>query len=429
MQLHEIDIHRPQRYAKLGYPWADWDLLRREAPVYRYERDDIEPFWAVTRYDDIMTVSGRPEVFINSGPRLRLALKDEAEMLRGGAGEFGRTRGWDPDEPPDFVFMDDPRHRHMRKVSSWAFTQGCMRGMATHFNDLTTSFATEFAADLEAASARGESIDFVHGFSAKLPLAAIGEILGLPDGDWKMLLEWSEAIVGQVSPENIRPGETISEAAERSMFDFRVYLEAVIRAHRKPGGGPSAFINRLVEARVDGELLTEQQLNGYLFLLIGGGNDTTRNATSGGVAALLEHPEQCELLSANPDLLPGAIDEILRWTSPVISFLRTVASDTELRGTKLKAGETVCVFYPSGNRDESKFEQPYRFDIRRSPNEYLTFGFGAHFCLGTNLARAELRAMLQAILPLLPRLALAPGATRIAHSHVSGYASLPVKLR
>ncbi|MEQ8662721.1 MAG: cytochrome P450, partial [Gammaproteobacteria bacterium] len=296
LDLAAIDIHRPQRYAAHGYPWEEWDVLRREAPVFWYARDDIEPFWAVTRYDDVMTVSGNPDVFINGGPRLRLALRHETELLRGGIDEFGRTRGWDPDEPPDFTFMDDPRHRHMRKASSWAFTQGCMRGLAAHFDELAEGFAAGFMRDLEAATARGETLDFVHAFAAKLPLAAVGEIMGLPDGDWKKLLLWSEAIIGEVPPEQVRPGETLTQAAERNMNEFRSYLEGLVHEHRQPGGGFSPFINRLVAAEVQGERLNDQQLIGYLFLLIGAGNDTTRNATAGGLAALLEHPAERDRL-------------------------------------------------------------------------------------------------------------------------------------
>ena len=185
----------------------------------------------------------------------------------------------------------------------------------------------------------------------------------------------------------------------------------------------------MVHTPVEGKLLSNQQLNGYLFLLIGAGNDTTRNALAGGVAALLEHPEQCALLCADPTRVPMAVEEILRWTSPVASFLRTAFEDFDLSGTRIRAGDTVGLFYPSANRDPRVFEDPYRFDITRSPNPHLTFGFGAHFCLGTNLARVELVASLEALLPVLPQLALAGPPTRLAQTHVMGYSTLPLRLR
>lgn len=422
--LEQIDLHSPQRYADEGFPWAEWEQLRREAPVFRYERDAIEPFWAVTRHADVMTVSENAKLFINGGPRLRMALKGEAELLRGGLDSFGQSRGWDPAEPPDITFMDDPRHRQTRKLSSWAFTQGCMRSAAAHFDTLAAGFTQEMMETL----ARDGECDFVAELAAKLPLAATGEIIGLAPGDWKQMLVWSNAIIGHVEPEHVLPGETVAQAAERNMSEMRGYLEALIHEHRQPGGGPSAFINRLVNGTVDGQPLNDQQLNSYLFLLIGAGNDTTRNATTGGVVALIENPAMRDLLCAKPELLESAVDEILRWTSPVISFMRTVTADTVLGGTPLREGDTVCVFYPSANRDDTVFEDPYRFDIRRNPNPHITFGFGAHFCLGTNLAKAELRSVMKALLPVLPTLELTGHHHRIANTHVSGYSKLGVRL-
>ena len=427
LSLDTIDIHRPNRYAAQGFPWEEWDLLRREAPVFWYERNDIEPFWAVTRHADLMTISGNPEVFINGGPRLRLALKGEPEILKEGLDEFGTARGWDPDEPPDLVFMDNPRHRRVRKASSWAFTQGCMRGMAKHFDELAEGFAAEFFEAVKTATARDETCDFITEFACKLPLAAVGEMMELPPTDWEKFLVWSRAIIGEVEPEQIREGETLAQAVTRNINDFRGYLEGLIHEHRVPDGGPSSFVNRLVSAEVNGKPMNDQQLIGYLFVLIAAGNDTTRNATSGGFAALLEHPEQRDRLLDNPDLLRTTAEEVLRWTTPVISFLRTTTQDFDLSGTPIHEGDTVCMFYPSANRDEAVFDDPYHFDIARTPNEHVAFGFGAHFCIGTNLARAELSSMLKALIPYLPELELAGEGTRIANTHVSGYSTLPVR--
>lgn len=424
LNLDSIDIHTPSLYAQRGFPWEAWDLLRAEAPIHWYAREDVEPFWAITRHADVMTISGLPRVFINGGPRLRLTLKHEVELGRGGIDAFGTVRGWDPNEPPDLVFMDDPRHRQVRKASSGAFTQGCMRGMAAHFDALASQFTGELMASLEA---RG-TVDFVRELACKLPLAATGEIMGLAPDDWRQILVWSSAVIGEVEAEHMLAGETAVQASERQSNEFREYLENLIHQHRQPGGGPSDFINRLVTAQVRGKPMNDQQLIGYLFVLIAAGNDTTRNATVGGLVALLEHPEQRDRLCADPRLLGAAVDEILRWTSPVVSFLRTCAEDFKLGGTTIKAGETVCMFYPSANRDDAVFEHPYRFDIGRTPNDHIAFGYGAHFCIGTNLARAELRAALQALLPVLPRLAIAGPAHRIGNTHVSGISKLPVRL-
>lgn len=429
IQLDSLDIHRATDYAREGHPWAAWDQLRKQAPVYWYERHDVEPFWAITRHADILTVSNHPEVFINGGPRLRLCLKGQVEPLRGGLDSFGIAHAWDPREPPDMVFMDNPRHRHMRRQSSWAYTQGAMRAMGGHFRALAETFTAEFMAAIEQATARGECCDFVHGLAAKLPLAAVGEIMGLAPDDWKQILVWSEAVVGEIHESNRLPGESRGRAYYRNMYEFRSYLEDLIEESRRNGRERGGLIDRMVHTPVQGHTLTNQQLNGYLLTLIGAGNDTTRNAFSGGVAALLEHPQQCARLCADLTLMPYAVEEILRWTSPVGSFLRTASEDFTLAGTRIAAGDTVGLFYPSANRDEAVFDDPYRFDITRSPNPHLTFGFGAHFCLGTNLARTELLASLAALLPHLPRLQLTGTPTRLEQSHVIGYTSLPMRLR
>lgn len=424
--LDNIDIHRPKRYQRLGVPWQEFDLLRDQAPVFYYERDDVEPFWAVTRYKDIMEVSENPDTFINGGPRLRLALKGKPEILRAGVDSFGKARDWDPQEPPDMVFMDNPKHRHMRKLSSWAFTQGSMRNMGAHFEELSQGFTETFISKLKNAAKHNGSVDFVSSLACNLPLAAIGQIMGLHPDEWKQILVWSNALVGEIEPENMRPGESRGAAAYRYMDEFRTYLESLIHESRDVGAERGGFIDHMVHHKVQGKVLNDQQLIGYLFLLIAAGNDTTRNAFSGGVAALIEHPEQRDLLMKNPDLVPEAVEEILRWTSPVGHFLRTATEDYDLVGHKIAAGDTVALFYPSANRDEQIFKNPYEFNIRRTPNAHLTFGFGSHFCLGTNLARAELKAALKAIIPYLDKLRLSGEATRISETHVCGYSVLPV---
>lgn len=429
LSLDTINIHHPKHYAAHGFPWAEWDLLRRDAPVFWYERDDVEPFWAVTRHADVMTISDNAKIFINGGPRLRLTLKGTPELLRAGVDSFGEERGWDPDEPPDMVFMDNPRHRHMRKLSSWAYTQGGMRKMHGHFASLAKTFTAEFMQALDDAAEQGNTCDFVSGLACKLPLAAVGEIMGLAADDWKQILIWSNALVGEIEPEHMRVGESRGAAGYRAMHELRSYIEVLLTESREVGAARGGFIDRMVHTPVQGKLLSDQQLIGYLFLLIAAGNDTTRNAFVGGVVALLEHPEQFALLREEPNLLDSAVEEILRWTSPVGNFLRTAVEDFELSGTTIKSGDTVAVFYPSANRDERVFADPYRFDITRSPNPHITFGFGAHFCLGTNLARAELKASIKALIPHLHRIEIFGERTRLEQTHVMGYSHLPMRLR
>jgi cholest-4-en-3-one 26-monooxygenase len=417
-----VKVHDLDALAK-GYPWKEWDLLRREAPVHWYAYDDVEPFWAITKHEDVLEISKRSDIFINGGPRLRFILKGETEALRY-LDPFGVEQGWNPNEPSDFVFLDDPRHKAFRSLVSRSFTPGRLKESEPHFLKLAQVFTAEF----ERALAQGPQ-DLVSELSVKLPLAAIGEMFDLPADDWRQILLWTNAMTGNIDPAFERAGEELPQASQRGLKEFRQYLKELVEHRRSDGANRDRLLDQIVTGRIDGEPLTEQQLNGYLVLLIAAGNETTRNATTGGAHALLENPDQLRLFCDHPELLDSVVEEILRWTSPVYHFFRTAAEDYELRGVKIRAGETVGMFYPSANRDEDVFPDPYRFDIARDPNPHLAFGgYGAHFCLGANLARTELRAALTALRPLLPRLELAGEPIRNPNLHVPGYRSLPVKL-
>ena len=425
--LDTLDIHSTDLYLTRGYPWKEWDLLRREAPVFWYERDDIAPFYAVTRHADVLTVSKYSDVFVNSR-RLRLqTLEDDARQ------EVSRrlrteSRGWDPNEPSDFILMDDPRHRNFRLLSAKRFTPAALRPLERHFAELSEQFAREFAVELQQAGARGETCDFVKGFAEKLPLAAIGEMMGLPPGDWKRLKLLTNVMMGAPEREFYAEGESRNEGTWRAYEEMTEYMIGLIHDRRAAGAGASDLSTQIVHSTLDGKPLTEQQLQGYLFIILAAGNETTQNAISGGVQALLENPDQRDLLCANPGLVVQAAEEILRWTSPVVQFARTAVEDFELAGVKIEAGQDVGMWYPSANRDDAVFEDPYRFDITRNPNRHLAFGgYGAHFCLGANLARWELRAALRALIPILPEMELAGDAERVPNLHVSAIYRLPVR--
>ena len=425
MTLESIDIHSTSRLQSEGYPWEAWDLLRRDAPVYWYERDDIEPFWAVTRYDDVHFVGSNDRLFINGGDRLRLAAAADDRESRERSLKRIRARGWDPDEVPDLVYMDKPRHTEFRNLAARSFTPKAMRALETHLEEYASRFTGEFVALLEQ---RGEA-DLVEDFAVKLPLATICDIMGLRVDDWSRIHTWtgaffeSDAEVMRLAHE----GESIDELRFRLSMEFYEYCAAT--ADRARAAQDGSLTARVANGEVEGQALTAQQLHGYLVLLIGAGNETTRNAIAGGVAALLQHPDQLDLLCNNAGFVDTATEEILRWVSPVIQFARTATDDVVLGGKRIRAGETVGVFYPSANRDESAFDEPYRFDITRSPNYHQAFGHGAHFCLGANLARWELRATLRALLPVLPRLRLVGEPQRVGHLHLGIVKHQTVSLR
>ena len=425
--LDSLDIHSTDLYVERGYPWQEWDLLRREAPVFWYEREGIAPFWAITRHADVLTISKRSDVFVNS-QRLRLQTIEEDERQFGWQRLRAEALGWDPEEPADFIFMDDPRHRNFRLLAAGAFTPASLRKLESHFEDLARKFAGEFSDELDRAATAGEACDFVRGFAQKLPLAAIGEMMGLPAGDWMRLKTLTNVMIGAPERDFFHADEDRNQGVLRAVEEMTAYMIRLIHHHQARGATGDDLSNRIVHARLDDKQLTEQQLQGFLFVLLAAGNETTQNAISGGVHALLEHPEQRDLLCSNPDLAVSAAEEILRWTSPVVQFARTAIEDFELSGTKIQAGEDVGMWYPSANRDPEVFEDPYRFDITRNPNRHLAFGgYGAHFCLGANLARWELRAALRALVPVLPRLESAGPLERVPNLHVSAIHRLPVR--
>ncbi|NNL85932.1 MAG: cytochrome P450, partial [Myxococcales bacterium] len=344
--MDPVNLHDLEHMAAHGYPWEAWDLLRRESPVHWYDHEDVEPFWAITKHADVLEISKRSDIFINGGPRLRFTLKGQVEQLRF-LDPYGEEQGWDPDEPSDFVFMDDPRHKKMRSIASRAFTPGRLKESEPHFLRLAEAFATEF----EHGLAQGPQ-DFVRDYAVKLPLAAIGEMFSLPPDDWRQILAWTDAINGDFGDGFRREDERAGEAKVRALKEFRGYLRELVEHRRNETPTGRSLLDEVIAGRVDGVPLTEQQLNGYLVLLIAAGNETTRTATAGGLLALLEHPEQLSRLFEKPELLDSAIEEMLRWTSPVYHFFRTATEDYELRGVKICAGDTVGLFYPSANRDE-----------------------------------------------------------------------------
>ncbi len=422
ISLDQIDIHSSEQYRRRGYPWEAWDLLRAEAPVFWYERPDIEPFWAITRYDDIHWVSSNDKLFVNSGPRLRLASSEDDRGMRERWFKRVNDRGWDPGEPMDMVFMDRPRHTEFRNLTARRFTPLSMR---THEPDLDR-YAARFTAELEQQLERDGEADLVVDYAVKLPLATICDLMGLSVEDWSRVFRFTEMLEEGDQAHSGYPELTLDELRLRKSAEFHDYLGALIEDRQAEPGEDLA--GAVVGGSVDGCPLTPQQLNGYLILLLGAGNETTRNATTRGVIALLEHRDQLERLVADPNLVEPAVEEILRWTSPVIQFARTATSDVELGGQRILTGQTVGVFYPSGNRDEAVFPDPYRFDVGRQPNRHMAFGHGVHFCLGAHLARSELRATFRALLPLLPRLELVGDPERHGNLHVGAVKHQRIRL-
>ena len=432
LTLDTLDITDTELYVAHGYPWAAWDLLRREAPVYWYQRPNFEPFWAITKHADVRFISSHPELFSNT----QLLRMNDTESI--GIGERGREinanrYGGHASDPPDFIFMDPPEHRQHRSLVAHHFTPRMMKRLEDHFADMSDNYVSNFADSIVSDFAeRGSrsAIDLVHELTAKLPVAAICDMAGVPEEDWDKIFHWTETGIGAADPEYRLPGEDREQTIRRVNLEFNLYNEGLVRDRQSYGLGGD-LLSDLLRADVDGVKLTPREISSYFRLLLGAGNETTRNSITGGINALIEHPDQMADLIANPELIPSAVEEMLRWTSIVIQFQRTAMEDVELRGKTIRKGESIVMWYPSANRDEEVFPDPYKFDIRRDPNDHFAFGgYGEHFCLGANLARWEMRSIFHALLPILPNLELAGDPQRVPNSlHVGGIKRQMVRYR
>ncbi len=414
--LDQIDLVTPERYAERGYPWDDWKLLRREAPVYWYDRPGVTPFWAITKYDDIQRISRDPETFISSQ---RLVVRSS------GSGDGGAV---DPTlTVPNLINMDPPQHGKYRNATSRRFSPRGMRLLEDRIDEIAEDVIDAAAAHLVDGLIRRREADFVRDIAARMPMAAICELLAVERESWEDIFRWTNEFIGSEDPEYQR-GRTRRETWQSGIRGLQGYFSAHIERKRRESD--DSVMTTLVQAQIDGEPMPEQGILSYAVLLILAGNETTRNATSGGMLALIEHPDQFERLRAQPQLLNSAVEEMLRWTSPVVHFARTVTRDAEIRGVPIRAGETLAMWYPSANRDEDVFERPDEFDIARSPNDHLAFGgFGEHFCLGANLARLEMRSVFRHLIEKLDDFALNGEVERLTSGLIGGIKRLPVSYR
>jgi len=314
------------------------------------------------------------------------------------------------------LMMDPPNHTKLRLLVNKGFTPRMVNRLDEHIRDITKAIVDKVAQ-------RGEC-DFVVEVAAELPLQVIAEMMGVPDEDRHKIFEWSNRLIGSEDPEyNVSRDEAIGAATE--MFLYSADLAAAKR--KNPGDD---IISALLQAEVDGDTLSDTEFNLFFQLLAVAGNETTRNLISHGMLALIENPDERAKLMADRSLLPGAIDEMLRYASPVMYMRRTATSDFELRGEHIKEGDKVALWYIAANRDEAIFDEPHRFDITRDNKNYVAFGGGGpHFCLGANLAKLEIRTMFEELLDRVPDLELAGPPQRLRSNFINGIKHLPVQFR
>ncbi len=396
----EIDIASNDTYVT-GVPHELFARLRAEAPVYRHARsepDQPESFWVLTRHADVVRTS---RVFENySSYRKGCLLYEERPDL-----DLARM----------LIDLDPPEHTRLRMLVSRGFTPRAIRSLDGHFRDVTARI-------LDSALQAG-TFDFVTEVAAELPLIAIAELLGVPVEDRHKMFEWSNRMIGTSDPEYSSGDPTAGQAAMAELYMYANQL-----AQERKVDPRDDIITTLLTAEGD-DALSEHEFDLFVLLLSVAGNETTRNAISHGLLAFMEHPDQWAALRADSTLLDSAVEEILRWASPVMYFRRTATCDIELHGQPIAEGDAVVMYYISANRDEAVFADPYRFDITRSPNPHVAFGGGGpHFCLGAQLARLEMRIMFEELLARVTSLTLAGEVSRLRSNFVNGIKHLPTRV-
>jgi cholest-4-en-3-one 26-monooxygenase len=395
-----LDLVEPARFARNGYPHDAWTRLRAEAPVAYFEPDGFEPFWAITKHADIQYVASHPTQYSNEH------------------GLFIAPLG-SPIQPSGMIVtLDPPRHGPLRQAAMRRFTPRAVRSRYEEIDRITARILDDVAAD------GGGEIDFVERVAAPLPIAVISWMLGVPSEDWQLLFHWTNQVIGKDDPEFRRPGQTAEQSAMSARMEMHAYLGELLEQRRKEPGDD--VMSHLLAAEVEGRPLTETELLLYCELAVEAGNETTRNAISGGLLAFSEHRDQWEQLRGNPDLVPNAVEEILRWVTPIIHFTRFATEDGEVRGQPIRAGEKLALIFASGNRDEEVFADPFSFQIDRHPNPHLTFGFGTHFCMGAHVGRVELETILRHLVVRLESFEVTGPVDRLSSNVNGGIKHLPV---
>jgi cholest-4-en-3-one 26-monooxygenase len=395
----QIDVYDPDQYVA-AVPHEKFRRLRAEAPVYHHP-DPQQPdgYWALTRHADVIWVSRNPELFsswertalINEFPQPHL---DNTRLL--------------------MLNQDPPQHTRTRGLVNRGFTPRMIA-------QLEERIQRECDRIVDDAVAKGEG-DFVTLCAAELPLIVIAELMGVPNDDRHQVFDWSNRMISGDDPDY----STSEEDRQAAAMEMWAYANTLADEKRKQL--QDDIISKLITPDEAGNVLSELEFDMFFVLLAVAGNETTRNAISGGMLALIQHPDQWARLRADQSLLPTAADEIVRWVTPVNMFRRTALQDVEVGGVTIKRGEKVVIYYTSANRDESVFSDPDVFDVGREPNPHVGFGGGGpHFCLGRHLAKLELECMFRSLVTKTERIELAGEARRLRSNFINGIKEMPVR--
>jgi cytochrome P450 len=391
----------PKAYADETKLHAALAHLRASAPVSWVDVPSYRPFWAITKHSDIMDIERANTLFTNSPrPVLVTAEGDEQQAAVG-----VRT----------LIHMDDPEHRVVRAIGADWFRPKAMRALKVRIDELAKIY-------VDKMKAIGPDCDFVQQVAVNYPLYVIMSLLGVPESDFPLMLRLTQELFGSDDDEYKRGADMQEQMS--ALLEMFQYFTALTASRRE--NPTEDLASAIANARIDGEPLSDIQTVSYYAIIAAAGHDTTSATISGGMHALIEHPDQHQKLRADPGLMPLATEEMIRWVTPVKAFMRTAQEDTTIRGVPIAAGDSVLLSYVSGNRDADVFDDPFRFDVARDPNKHIAFGYGVHFCLGAALARMEVNSFFTELLPRLQSVELAGRPQHIATTFVGGLKHLPI---
>jgi cytochrome P450 len=408
------DLVSPRAYGERGIPHDQWTELRRLDHLHYCEPRGFDSFYPVVRHRDVCQISKQPDLFWS---RFGIVLESEQQKViledQSGLGSLRVIIGMDP-----------PEHRDYRKVAAPWFTPRAIERVDPVAHESARSLVDRL---VERASGGEGECEFANEIATAHPLRILSTILGVPREEEPRILRLTTQLFAADDPDLQREGEDRLAAAKGLAVDFFQMFHEIIEDRRANPRDDLASI--LANGQVKGEPMGMMETLGYFLITFSAGHDTTKNALVGGLAALAQHPEEFEKLKRNLALVPSAVEEILRWASPVNYMKRVVGQDLELRGQKLRKGDNLVLFYASANRDEAVFEDPFTFRVDRNPNPHLAFGIGEHFCLGAHLARRSQRALLGELVRRLDSIELAGEPEPIHSSFVVGLKKLPLRYR